>query len=318
MFKVKLSCIMKVSFNMIPAFPKFERLLFEHKPHIEKHISKHPPYSDFNFTSLFSWGGEETYLSELNGNLVIKFRDYITNEPFYTFIGLNKVNETIKTLLEESIKNNMHPKLKLIPEVALKANPEILEQFDVQEDRDNFDYIYLLEEAKEFIGNKYRAKRNFINRFKKLYQSSHRVIDLKNPKIQQEMLDLFSSWQRLKSRSDKDVDNELLAIKKILEFSKDLKLFCIGLYIDNKMVAFSINEVLSDGYAMNLFEKADTTYQGIFPYLRQITSIYLLELGSKFLSHEQDLGVEGLRKSKMSYNPNFFLKKYTVAHKRSI
>lgn len=300
---------------MLPVFPKFIKLSFEHKPYIEKHILKHPPYSDFNFTSLISWSGEETYLSELNGNLVIKFRDYITNEPFYTFIGVQKVNDTIKALLEESKKNGLHPKLKLIPEVVFKADSKILDQFEIEEDRDNFDYIYLLEEAKDFKGNKHRAKRNFINRFKKLYKSHHQLIDLSDPKIQKNILDLFYTWQKIKERGNEEVENELLAIKKILRFSKDLNLVCVGLYIDKKLVGFSINEILSDGYVMNLFEKADTTYQGIFPYLRHISALYLLELESKFLSHEQDLGIAGLRKSKMSYNPHFFLRKYTISQK---
>ncbi len=300
---------------MIPKFPKFIKFSFGHKSHIEKHILKYPPYSDFNFTSLFSWGGEETYLSELNDNLVIKFRDYITNESFYTFIGINNVNQTIRILLEESIKNKLHPRLKLIPEVVLKADPKLLEEFDIEEDRDNFDYIYLLEEAKDFKGNKHRDKRNFINRFKRLYESSHKLLDLSDPKIQKEMLNLFYHWQKLKGREKADVENELLAIQKILKFAKDLRLIVVGLYVGKKLVGFSINEVLEDGYAMNLFEKADTNYQGIFPYLRHISAVYLLELGSKFLSHEQDLGIEGLRKSKMSYNPHFFLKKYTIKRK---
>lgn len=300
---------------MIPLFPKFEKLSIKHKPHIEKHISKFPPYSDFNFSSLWSWSDEETYISELNDNLVIKFKNYITNEPFYTFIGTNQVNHTIKTLLEETEKRGLYPKLKLIPEVALKADPKILDQFAIEEDRDNFDYIYLLEEAKEFKGNKHRAKRNFINRFKKLYNSHHQLIDLNNPEIQKDILDLFYTWQKIKGKRNEEVENELLAIKKMLQFSKDLKLICVGLHIDKRLVGFSINEILSDGYAMNLFEKADTTYQGIFPYLKYISTLYLLELESKFLSHEQDLGIEGLRKSKMSYNPKFFLKKYTISHK---
>ena len=299
---------------MIPKFPKFEKLTIENKAHIESHTIKHPPYSDFNFTSLFSWGDEDTQLSTLNGNLVIKFKDYITNEPFYTFIGINKVHETIKILLDESVKNNIHPRLKLIPEAALKADPKILEQFDIQEDRDNFDYIYMLEEAREFKGKKHRDKRNFVNRFKKLYKSTHKIIHLDNPKIQKEILGLYFQWQKLKGIK-KIIGNELIAIKKIFEFSKNLSLICVGLYINKKLVGFSINEILTDGYSMNLFEKADTTYQGIFPYLRHISAIYLLDLGSKFLSHEQDLGIEGLRKSKMSYNPNFFLKKYTVKRK---
>lgn len=300
---------------MIPKFPKFEKLTINHKEHIESHTAKHPPYSDFNFTSLLSWGGEDTYISQLNGNLVIKFKDYITNEPFYTFLGVNKVNETIKILLDESFKNGLHPRLKLIPEAALRANPKVLEEFEIQEDRDNFDYIYLLEEAKEFKGHKHRAKRNFVNRFRKLYKSSYKIIDLADPDIQKQILDLFEDWQILKGREKAEVENELLAIKKVLSFSKDLKLICVGVYIQGRLVGFSINEVLVDGYAMNLFEKADTNYQGIFPYLRQITAIYLLEIGSKFLSHEQDLGIEGLRKSKMSYRPHFFLKKYTIKRK---
>lgn len=301
---------------MIPKFPEFIRLSFRHKPHIEKHISKFPPYSDFNFTSLISWGDEDTSIADLNDNLVIKFKDYVTSAPFYTFIGVNKINETIKTLLDESAKNGLHPVLKLIPEAALKANPKILEQFEIQADRNNFDYIYLLEEAKEFKGKKHRDKRNFINRFKRFYKSAHTLIDLGNFKIQKDLLNLFHHWQKIRGKTKYEVGNELLAMKKILGFSKKLKLIGIGLYIDDKLAGFSINEVLSDGYAMNLFEKADTHYQGIFPYLRHITALYLLEAGSKFLSHEQDLGIEGLRKSKMSYNPHFFLKKYTVSHKK--
>lgn len=302
---------------MIPLFPKFTKLSLGHKPHIEKHISKHPPYSDFNFTSLISWGGDDTYISELNDNLVMKFKDYITNEPFYTFIGTNLVNSTIKILLEESKKNGLNPKLKLIPEAILKADPKILAEYHIEEDRDNFDYIYLLEESKEFKGNKYSEKRNFVNRFKRLYHTSHTVLDLTQPKVSKEMLDLFHLWQKQKKRSDEEVENELQAVKKVLCLAHDLHLLCIGIYTEGKLIAFSINEILADGYTMNLFEKADTTYQGIFPYLRSITAGYLLELGGKFLSHEQDLGIEGLRKSKMSYRPHCFLKKYTVSHKKS-
>lgn len=300
---------------MIPKFPKFASLSLEHKPHVEKHVSKFPPYSDFNFTSLITWSDEQTQISILNDNLVIKFKDYITNEPFYTFLGVSKINETIKTLFVEASKNGLPLHLELIPEAAIKAYPNLLEEFHIEEDRDNFDYIYLLEEAREFKGKKHRDKRNFINRFKKLYKSSHKIIDLSNPKIQKEILDLFYLWQKQKNRTKQQVENELTAIKKVFQYSKNLSLICVGLYTGEKLVGFSINEVLTDGYSMNLFEKADINYQGIFPYLRHISAVYLLKLGSKFLSHEQDLGDEGLRKSKMSYNPHTFLKKYTISHK---
>ena len=301
---------------MLPKFPNFVTLSINHKDHIEKHISDHPPYSDFNFTSLISWSDENTKVCQLNNNLVIKFKDYLTNQPFYTFIGLNKVNETIKTLLAATKKDNLYPHLKLIPEVTLKTDPKLLEEFEIAEDRNNFDYIYLLEEAREFKGNKHRGKRNFVNRFRKLYKSTHKLIDLNDPKTKQQILELFVVWRKEKGINNSEIEIEFTAIKKILDFSKDLSLVCVGLFIDEKLVAFSINEVLADGYAMSLFEKADTTYQGIFPYLRQISAHYLINLGSKLLSHQQDLGIEGLRKSKLSYGPHSFLKKYTITHKK--
>ncbi|MDO8638300.1 MAG: phosphatidylglycerol lysyltransferase domain-containing protein, partial [Candidatus Daviesbacteria bacterium] len=218
---------------------------------------------------------------------------------------------------EESEKNGLHPQLKLIPEVVLKAEPKILDEFHIEEDRDNFDYIYLLEEEKDYKGNKYRNKRNFTNRFKRLYSSSYKLIELVDPETQKQILDLFDHWQKLKEKENEEVKNELLAIRKMLDLANELKLICIGIYINKKLIAFSINELLLGGYAINLFEKADITYQGIFPYLRSITASYLLEQGGKFLNHEQDLGIEGLRKSKMSYNPQFFLKKYTISKKKS-
>lgn len=300
-----------------PTFPEFQSLDLDHKEHIEEFLHTLPPYSDFNFTSLLSWGDCETKLSKLNDNLVVKFKDYITDEPFYTFIGTNKVHRTIEELLEHSVEKNLFPKLKLIPEITLKRCPEVRDKFNVEEDRDNFDYIYLLEESKEFKGKKHRAKRNFLNRFRKLYHYSHKIVDLNNPQIQKEIFDLFEIWQDQKGADKTDTQNELTAIKKLCKFSKALNMIAVGLYIENRLVGFSINEPLPNGFAMNLFEKADTSFEGIFPYLRHIAAIYLSQMDCVFLSHEQDLGIEGLRKSKLSYHPKFFLKKYTISAKNN-
>ncbi|MEJ0042787.1 MAG: hypothetical protein WDM81_11525 [Rhizomicrobium sp.] len=55
---------------------------------MERITRRFPPYSDFNFLNLYSWdAGERVRLSSLNGNLVIRFADYLTDEPFYMFLG---------------------------------------------------------------------------------------------------------------------------------------------------------------------------------------------------------------------------------------
>ena len=80
---------------MIPEFPEFKKLELSDKEDVEAFTKKFPPYSDFNFVSMWSWDIKgEMRLSILNGNLVVRFTDYITGDPFYSFLGNNKTNET--------------------------------------------------------------------------------------------------------------------------------------------------------------------------------------------------------------------------------
>lgn len=301
---------------MIPVFPKFKHLSLQDKQIIESYTALFPPYSDHNFVSLFCWDtANSTYISFLNGNIVIKLGDYLTGEPIYTFIGANHVIETIDTLMGYMESHNEQPALHLIPEICIQAQPKISHKYKVKEDRDNFDYIYSIPEALAMTGNKYGAKRNFVNRFTKLYTSEHKLLNLRKTSTQKEILQLFKQWERSRHKNQEEVKNEYRAIKRLLKHADYLSLLPIGLYVNKQLVGFSINEVLNYGYAMNLFEKADIKYVGIFQYLRYITCKRLSRHGSHLLNHEQDLGLNGLRQSKESYNPTFYMRKYKIIKK---
>src|SRR3990167_9981485 len=100
---------------MIPEFPHFKKLELADKKDVEKFTQKYPPYSDFNFVSMWSWDIKgEMRLSTLNNNLVVRFTDYLTGEPFYSFLGDNKVNETAEKLLDFTLEEEIKPKLHLI------------------------------------------------------------------------------------------------------------------------------------------------------------------------------------------------------------
>ncbi len=108
---------------MLPEFPNFKKLELTDKEDVEKITSKFPPYSDFNFISMWSWDTKgEMRISQLNNNFVVRFTDYLTGEPFYSFLGDNKVNETAEALLELSKKEKVMPKLQLLPEESIKKN----------------------------------------------------------------------------------------------------------------------------------------------------------------------------------------------------
>lgn len=301
---------------MIPKFPYFKTLTVEDKEEIDRFVEQFPPYSDYNFISMFVWCTEPPPLiSLLNGNLVVRLNDYVTNEAFYSFLGKNKTVATAKTLLAYSKTNGFPDYLKLIPEISIQADESIYAFFDVLEDRDQFDYIFSLEELDSHSGNKYSEKRNFINRFKKNYRYQHREVDIKDPIIQKQILELFEVWGKVRKKDREEIKQELVAYKKALKSCNNLKLIVIGLYVDEKLIGVSINEILHDGYAINLFEKGDITYTGVFQLLKHLAGVYLTKEGCKFLNFEQDLGVEGLRKSKTSYHPVFYLKKYILYSK---
>ena len=153
---------------MIPEFPNFKKLELSDKEAVEKFTQKYPPYSDFNFVSIWSWNVDgEMKISQLNGNLVVRFIDYITNEPFYSFLGDNTTNETAETLLELSRREGITLQLKLMPEDSIKGLND--QKFKIVESRDNFDYVYSLSSLYECNGKAYEKQRLLVNRFCKKY-----------------------------------------------------------------------------------------------------------------------------------------------------
>ena len=120
---------------MPPLFPKFKPLEFTDKVEMEAITSKFDPYSDFNFTSLFSWNTqEEIQIAQLNGNLVVEFTDYICGEHFFSFIGDQDIEKTANQLLNFSQGKEFIQELRLIPQIVADrflTNPD----FEVVEDR---------------------------------------------------------------------------------------------------------------------------------------------------------------------------------------
>ena len=142
----------------LPQFPIFKKLEFFHKIAIERITHAFPPYSDFNFTSLWVWDVEsQRMVSELNGNLVVRFTDYGTSEPFISIIGIERITESVHTLIEYSLSNGLPASLLLMPKSTVDQilSPAIA----ICEDRNNHDYIYEIQHLATFKGNKLESSR---------------------------------------------------------------------------------------------------------------------------------------------------------------
>ena len=83
------------------------------------------------------------------------------------------------------------------------------------------------------------------------------------------------------------------------------------LRVDGRLAAFSIGEpICSNVFGVHI-EKADTRYHGAYPAMaREFAAHFAMDY--TYLNREEDLGIAGLRKSKLSYYPELLLEKWTA------
>lgn len=299
---------------MIPQFPKFKNLELSDDAFVRSCTASFPPYSDFNFVSMWSWNTNNgILLSQLHGNLVVRFIDYISAEPFYSFIGIHKVNETAKELLEFSIANNAGAELKLVPEVVIHKLDR--EKFKAEDDPAHTDYVLTTDKLATYEGAELAGKRRSVSIFtRRTPHFRFEILDLENTRVTKEIRNLFDLWLLQKNiQVVEDEEHEYVALSRCLTAGFNGNLVATGVYVGDMLSAFWIVEDLQNTYSVSHFEKAYTAmHSSIFPFLKQKTGEVLHARNIKYVNLEQDLGLIGLRRSKISYFPQLFLKKYRV------
>ena len=117
---------------------------------------------------------------------------------------------------------------------------------------------------------------------------------------------------------EQDDDEELLgerhAIEEVFNNWEILQPTGGAIRMYNKIVAFSIGEMLNDDTAIIHFEKSDPTIRGLY---QVINREFLLNAFPEvtLVNREDDLGLPGLRQSKLSYNPCGYARKFLVYQK---
>lgn len=304
---------------MIPQFPTFKNLLEEDIPYLNSLTANFLPYSDFNATSLHVWNiDESTKISLLNGNLVIMLRDYLESKIITSVLGKNDLLKTINQLLEYSqVQGNSQ--IGLLPsEIVGSLERDLHESLTIVEDRDQFDYIFNLEDLVNLDGSKYHKKRNLIKRFNYLTCNKAVVekLDLYNKDTVTSILEVAEVWKNNKELREKSVHNdELIGLRKFLTLKNKDNYVAVGVQLEGSLIAFTLSEYLPDKYALMHFEKVGAVLPGCTEFLIKETSEILKERAI-LLNLEQDLGIPGLRVSKSLWRPCNYLKKYQILRKQ--
>ena len=191
----------------------------------------------------------------------------------------------------------------------LKRYPESI----AEADRDWFDYLYEKDAIMNLIGRKYSTPRNHINKFKKHY-TDWSFSEIKKEDIPE--LVEFTKNFTFNAEKDESAKLELEMCVEVLENYDTYGMIGGVLRVNDKIIAYSIGEITGDTLFCHV-EKADISYHGAYQMLtNQFLRMYADNDDVKFVNREEDCGDEGLRRSKLSYNPVELLVKNTVYIKR--
>ena len=282
---------------------------------LESFVACFPPYSDFNFTSLWAWDiSDKRKVSVLHENLVVEFTDYGTGNSFYSVLGTNQIANTVATVIEHSLLVGLPNSIQLVP----RSVAELLDQsnFVVEEDRDNFDYIYSVSVLSSYDGSHLQGKRYKARKFERRNpQVSLKILDYRFEQSWNLIFDLIGRWQQNKIDSQKecDVDHERLAISRLSKVKDFEGMKLLALCSADECFGFMVLEILPQNFAICHFWKCDDRYAGVYDYLINQVAKLLLSLGIEHFNFEQDLGLQNLRAAKLGYRPVKFLKKYRVS-----
>ncbi len=181
------------------------------------------------------------------------------------------------------------------------------DRFKITFDRNGSDYIYNSDDLINLIGKKYQPKRNHISFFKKNYNWSYEKITADNFS---ECIAMNEKWIEESLYENKDELIEELEIIKLVFENYDALDFVGGLIrVDGEVVAYTMGERMNEDTFCVHFEKAFSKYRGAYPMINR--EFCENELSAyKYVDREDDLGIDNLRKAKLSYYPAIIREEY--------
>ncbi|WP_349763747.1 phosphatidylglycerol lysyltransferase domain-containing protein [Fusobacterium sp. SYSU M8D902] len=263
--------------------------------------------SDYNFTNQYLWSiGEESKYKIENNVLIVK-GVFAEEEYYYMPVPKDKTDDNLKALVEviREIIQDGH-RIILVPEEW----KEILEKdFILEERRESFDYIYNSKDLGTLKGRKYTKKKNKINNFTKTYNYTYERISEDNIN---EVIEFQKNWC-LERECDTIpiLKNENLGIMNLLNHYTEMDYIGAMIKIENKVIAYSLGEILNDDYGVIHIEKGLNEYTGSYQLINHLFAQNEFS-NCKYINREDDFGDEGLREAKESYHPAFLLKKYEI------
>ena len=290
---------------------EFKRLKLSQKDAYDQILLACPGRScEYSFANMYLWGRQETvFFPDCVG-----FFSHFHGKSIYPYpMG----NGDRKAVLEAVIRDARERGIPCRISSMTKAEAEELEawfpgSFLIRTDRDGFDYVYAIDDLADLKGRKFQKKRNHLNRFRAEHPEAVCVpLDGEHLDAARDMVD---SWFRQRIAEDPHGEYllEQVAISRAFQHFKALEMEGLMLLDGGEVLAVTLGSRLSKDTIDVHFEKAREDVEGAYAAINCEFARYLRDKYPeiKFLNREDDMGLEGLRRAKLSYQPHHFEEKY--------
>lgn len=288
----------------------FKPLTLTEKENYEKYFRMDTPRGcEYSFVNLYIWGRQNCAI--VQDNLVI-FSQFNRKSVYLFPVGTGDMKTTLEAIMQDAAQRGIPCRLVGLSQEDCRLLEQLFPgKFRYHFDRNSFDYVYDIHDLADLKGRKYQKKRNHLNRFRQAnpYFELSVITEDNLPEVEA----LVQKWYTMRLAADPhgDFHMEQAALKKALKHMNALGMEGLILRTDAGPVAMTLGSFLSEDTFDVQFEKALDTADGAYPAINNSFANYLREKYPqlRFLNREDDLGMEGLRKAKLSYCPHHMVEK---------
>ena len=289
----------------------FKPLELAQKPQFEKILQTAGERGcEYSYVNLYLWGRQKAAL--IDGHLT--FFSQFNRKSVYLFpVGQGDKKTALDAIIQDAKERGIPCRLVgLTHDDCALLETLFPGKLHYHFDRDSFDYVYAIEDLAELKGKKFQKKRNHLNRFCQAHPE-HTLEPITEENLP-EVKALVDRWYdlRLQENPHSDYHMERAALRKALQQRQILGLEGLALRTEDGLVAMTMGSRLNPNTFDIHFEKALDIADGAYAAINNGFARYLQEKypDVQFLNREDDLGLEGLRKAKLSYNPHHMVEKH--------
>lgn len=270
---------------------------------------------EFSFGNLFIWSESYgTSVTEVDGSMVARTVTPSGDVYYSVPVGGASIADIVPVIKQDAEAFSKPLVINgLVESDIQKLCEDMPGCFEFTYDRDNSDYVYLVDDLARLEGRKYHSKRNHISFFENNFNWKYEQIDKNNIEQCRRMNERWLA-QNI-DRNTQDLKKENSAIQKAFDNYFELGFLGGLLKIDGEVVAYTMGEKLNDDTFCTHIEKAFADIRGAYPMINKLFAQNTIS-SFKYVNREEDLGQEGLRRAKTSYKPAFLVEKSVAVYKK--